>query len=130
MVLPLFVPAELDSGLWGLEGGKEPSGVKPSPDSTSLIAMCAFYAELIGNSSSQASPNFHAGYRLIFREDLQSLGRCTIANSRHAQPLRDQIYRELVYRRFQFQKRSQDFIGANDETPSVAVCVHNPDCAP
>src|SRR5215467_14293691 len=33
-------------------------------------------------------------------------------------------------RRFEFHKRSQHFIGTNDETLSVAVRVHNPDRAP
>src|SRR6516162_10312366 len=31
-------------------------------------------------------------------------------------PLRNQAHSELVYRRFQFQKRSQQLIGAHDET--------------
>jgi hypothetical protein len=53
-----------------------------------------------------------------------------IANARHAQPLRDQTHRGLVYRPLQFQKRSQQFIGANDETLSVAMRVYNPDRAP
>jgi hypothetical protein len=35
-----------------------------------------------------------------------------------------------VYRPLQFHKRSQDFIGANDETLSVAMSVHNPDRSP
>ena len=38
--------------------------------------------------------------------------------------------RELVYRRFQFQKRSQYFIGADDETFSIAMRVNNPDGSP
>jgi len=33
-------------------------------------------------------------------------------------------------RTFQFQKRSQLFIGANDEPFSVTVRVNNPDCSP
>jgi len=33
-------------------------------------------------------------------------------------------------RRFQFQKCCQDFIGAHDETISIAVCVNNPDRSP
>jgi hypothetical protein len=33
-------------------------------------------------------------------------------------------------RRFQFKKRRQLFIGAHNETLSVAVSVHNPDCSP
>ena len=41
-----------------------------------------------------------------------------------------QTRRELVYRPLQFQKRCQDFIGADDETLPVAMCVHNPDCSP
>jgi hypothetical protein len=32
--------------------------------------------------------------------------------------LRDQTHRELVYRRFQFQKRAEHFIGAHDKTLS------------
>jgi hypothetical protein len=32
--------------------------------------------------------------------------------------------------RFEFQKRSQLFIRASNEAPSVvAVCIHNPDCS-
>jgi hypothetical protein len=34
-----------------------------------------------------------------------------------------------VYRRLQFDERSSDFIAAHDETLSVAMRVHNPDCA-
>jgi hypothetical protein len=35
-----------------------------------------------------------------------------------------------VYRPFEFQKRSEDFIGAHDETLSVAMCVNDPDRSP
>jgi len=38
--------------------------------------------------------------------------------------------RELVNRPFQFHKRSQYFIGANNETLSLAMRVHNPDRSP
>jgi hypothetical protein len=38
-------------------------------------------------------------------------------------------HRELVYRPLQFDERSQYFIGAHDETLSVAMRVHNPDCS-
>jgi len=38
--------------------------------------------------------------------------------------LRDQTHHELVNRPFQFHKRSPLFIGANDETLSVAVSIH------
>jgi hypothetical protein len=42
--------------------------------------------------------------------------------------LRYQTHREGVYRPFQFQKRSQQFVRADDKTPSVvAVRVNNPD---
>jgi hypothetical protein len=44
-----------------------------------------------------------------------------------ARPLQDQTHRQLVYRPFQFHERSQYFFGADDETLSVAMCVHNPD---
>jgi len=48
-----------------------------------------------------------------------------------APPLQHQTHRELVYRPFQFQKRSQFFIRTHDETPPVAaMCVSNPDCSP
>jgi len=47
-----------------------------------------------------------------------------------ARALLDQTHRELVYRRLQFQKRSQGFIGTQDETLSVAMRVHNPDRSP
>jgi hypothetical protein len=40
----------------------------------------------------------------------------------------DETHRELVYRRFQFQKRRQLFIRSRNETLSVvAVRVNNPD---
>jgi hypothetical protein len=40
-------------------------------------------------------------------------------------------HREPVYRPFQFHERSQYFIGANNEPPSVAaVRVNNPDRSP
>jgi len=45
-------------------------------------------------------------------------------------PLRDQTDRELVNRPLQFHERRQYFFGADDETLSVAMRVHNPDCAP
>jgi hypothetical protein len=35
-----------------------------------------------------------------------------------------------VYRPFEFQKRSKDIVGADDETLSVAMRVSNPDCSP
>jgi len=35
-----------------------------------------------------------------------------------------------VYRRLQFDKRCQLFIGTHNETLSVAVRVNNPDCSP
>jgi hypothetical protein len=44
-----------------------------------------------------------------------------------ARPLRYQSDRELVYRPLQFHERSQFFIGADDETFSVAMRVNNPD---
>jgi hypothetical protein len=47
-----------------------------------------------------------------------------------APPLQHQTHRELVYRFFQFHERSPDFIGAHNETLSVAMRVHNPDRSP
>jgi hypothetical protein len=47
-----------------------------------------------------------------------------------AQPSRDQTHSECVYRPLQFQKRSQYFFDADDETLSVALRVHNPDRSP
>jgi len=41
--------------------------------------------------------------------------------------LRNRTHRELVNRSFQFNKRSQDFVGAHDEALSVAMRVNNPD---
>jgi len=38
-----------------------------------------------------------------------------------APPLQHQTHRELVYRFFQFHERSPDFIGAHNETLSVAM---------
>jgi len=35
-----------------------------------------------------------------------------------------------MYRPFQFQKRSQQLIGADNETLPVAMSVHNPDRSP
>jgi hypothetical protein len=35
-----------------------------------------------------------------------------------------------VNRRFQFHKRSQLFIGADNEPLSAAMCVNDPDCSP
>jgi hypothetical protein len=43
---------------------------------------------------------------------------------------RDQTHRQLVYRPFQFQKRSQYFIGAHNETLSIVMSINDPDCAP
>jgi len=40
--------------------------------------------------------------------------------------LRDQIHRELMYRRFQFQKCCQDFFGSHNEMLSVAIRVYDP----
>jgi hypothetical protein len=53
-----------------------------------------------------------------------------ISASALEQPLRNQIHRELMNRPLQFQKRSQYFFGANDETLSVAMRVHDPDRSP
>jgi len=49
--------------------------------------------------------------------------RCQLFIGTHvcASPLRDQTHRELVYRRLQFHKRSQQFIGTHNETLSVAA---------
>jgi len=44
--------------------------------------------------------------------------------------LRHCIHRELVNCTFQFQKRGQLFIRADDETFSVAMRVNDPNCAP
>jgi hypothetical protein len=35
-----------------------------------------------------------------------------------------------MYRPLQFHEGSQDFVGADDETLSVAMRVNNPDCSP
>jgi len=48
------------------------------------------------------------------------------AKGHHAQPLRDQTHRELVYCPFQFHERGQYFIGADDEAVSVAMPAHYP----
>jgi len=45
-----------------------------------------------------------------------------------ALPPRGPSYR--TNRRFQFKKRRQLFIRVHNETLSVAVSVHNPDCSP
>ena len=50
------------------------------------------------------------------------------ARSKSGEVLQDQIHRELLNRSFQFRKRSQLFIGAHDETLSVTMRVHNPNC--
>jgi len=46
-----------------------------------------------------------------------------------APPLQHQTHRELVYRFFQFHERSQQFIGAHDETLFVIMRATNPDCS-
>jgi hypothetical protein len=51
----------------------------------------------------------------------------TRAISGSGEVLRDQTHCELVYRPLQFHERSQYFIGADDETLSVAMRAHNPD---
>jgi hypothetical protein len=43
--------------------------------------------------------------------------------------LRHGIHREVVYRPLKFQTRSQLFIGANNESPPLAVRVNDPDCS-
>jgi hypothetical protein len=35
-----------------------------------------------------------------------------------------------VYRPLQFRECGQDFTGTHNEALSVAMCAHNPDCAP
>jgi hypothetical protein len=40
------------------------------------------------------------------------------------------IHCELVNCTFQFHKRGQPFVGADDETVSVAMRVNDPNCAP
>ena len=47
-----------------------------------------------------------------------------------AQGPTDNVNAIFVNRPFQFNKRSQLFIGAHDEMLSVAMCVNNPDCSP
>jgi len=47
-----------------------------------------------------------------------------------AQLVQHQTQCELVYRHLQFHELSQQFISPDDETLSVAMRVHNPDCAP
>jgi len=47
-----------------------------------------------------------------------------------ARTLLDQTHREFVYRGLQFHERSQQFIGADNETLSVAMRVHNPGRSP
>jgi hypothetical protein len=42
----------------------------------------------------------------------------------------DQTHRERVYRPLQFQKRSQLFVGTDNEMLSLAVGVKDPNCAP
>jgi len=55
----------------GLEKAKEPLKGKVFRLSQTR-KICAIYAERVRNSSSQATPNFHVGYRLMSgREDPQ-----------------------------------------------------------
>jgi hypothetical protein len=42
----------------------------------------------------------------------------------------ESVNTNVANRRFQFHKRSQDFIGTHNETLSIAVRIHNPDRAP
>jgi hypothetical protein len=44
--------------------------------------------------------------------------------------LRQQTDGKLVNRPFRFQKCCQDFVGTDNETLSIAMCVNNPDRAP
>ena len=44
--------------------------------------------------------------------------------------LRDQIHREFVNRPFQFNERSQLFVGTHNETLSVTMRANDPNCAP
>jgi hypothetical protein len=61
---------------------------------------------------------------------LQKRSRLFIRTHVSARPLRDHTHRELVYRPLQFHECSQHFTGANNETLSVAMRVHNPDRSP
>jgi hypothetical protein len=61
---------------------------------------------------------------------LQNRRQLSAATRFFARRLRDQTHGELVYSPFQFQKRSQYFIGTHDETLSVvAVRVSYPECS-
>jgi hypothetical protein len=66
---------------------------------------------------------FHGAWPAI------EIAACTLATSKSGEVLQDQIHGELVYRPLQFHERSPDFIGAHDETLSVAMHVNNPDCS-
>ena len=54
----------------------------------------------------------------------------TRATSRSGEVLRDQIHRELVNPPFQFNKRSQLFLGTHHGALCVAMRVSNPDRSP
>jgi hypothetical protein len=63
------------------------------------------------------------GLRLIqIRLAILSLARLGSASQENSDP--------SVNRSFQFQKRSQLFIGTHDDTPSVTMRVNYPNCAP
>ena len=49
---------------------------------------------------------------------------------RSGEMLQHRIHCELVNCTFQFHKRGQPFVGADDETVSVAMRVNDPNCAP
>ena len=49
---------------------------------------------------------------------------------RSGEMLQHCIHCELVNCTFQFHKRGQPFVGADDETVSVAMRVNDPNCAP
>jgi hypothetical protein len=70
----------------------------------------------------------HVGRRLT-RVGHQELSAKQLFIPAHAcaQRLQHQTHRELVYRPLQFDKRSQLFICAHDETVSAPMCVNNPD---
>jgi hypothetical protein len=68
--------------------------------------------------------------RIAFRYRRAGILPVFLSTQQRQNDLQNQIHRKLVYRPFQFHKRSPHFIGTNNETFSVAMRVNNPDRLP
>src|SRR5262249_35926634 len=119
MFCPLAVTLRLHRSERGEETPRE-GLLNPTPDSD-LVDEKRF------NESARIC---HVRPRLISVQDVTGHPelRSPFSPAHHnAQPLQDQTQRELVYCPLEFHERGEFFIGAHDETLSVAVRVNNPD---